>query len=99
MEILLVVKMSRYSKNVFINAEMSKELEKISVKIEWGEYKLAYGYDHAVYYFYQFFKGDEVVTEEDSLFNGLMGTKLGRLLDIFSCNKEHSAFCYLDMEF
>jgi hypothetical protein len=98
MEVLLVVKMSRYSKSVFINAEMSKELEKISVKIEWGEYKMAYGYDHAVYYFYQFFKGDEVVTEEDSLFNGLTGLRLGQLLDLFQC-KQHANFCKLDMEF
>jgi len=91
--------MSRYTMHVEVAEEIQKELKQITdVKFELEKYTLAYGYDHAIYYFYQFFDdNDEVFLEEDTLFEGLSGVKLGSILKLFDC-QPHSMMCYLDME-
>ena len=93
-------KMSRHTVQVEVTEEIQKELKEIiNVDFKIGCYELAYGYDHAIYYFYQFFDKDgEIFLEEDSLFNGLSGARLGSILKLFDCPSHHSMMCYLDME-
>ena len=91
--------MSRWTKKVEITEEIQKELEKLTNTIfKIGKYELAYGYDHATFYFYQFFdSNDEIYLEEDTLFEGLSGARLGGILKLFDC-QPHSMMCYLDLE-
>jgi len=93
-------KMSRYTVQTDVTEEIQKELEKATGTIfKVGKYELAYGYDHAIFYFYQFFDSNgEVYLEEDTLFEGLSGARLGSILKLFDCPSHHSMMCYLDME-
>jgi len=90
--------MSRYTKRIIVTEEIKKDLSDLNVELEVGKYELAYGYDHAVFYFYQFFnESGEVVCEEDTLFDKLHNSKIGNILYLFNCPQAVS--CFLDVGF
>ena len=92
--------MSRYIKHVKVTEEIQKQLREIlDINFNPDQYELAYGYDHALFYFYQFFdKEGEIFLEEDGLFDKLTGQKLGSMLQLFDC-QPHSQMCFLDFPF
>ena len=63
--------------------------------------KIAYGFDHAVGYFFQEFDAEgEITVDEDSLFHGLTnGPLLERLDGIEGIPDEHLCLITLDLPF
>lgn len=61
---------------------------------------VAYGFDHAVGYFYQEYdnENDDPVIDVDSLFHGLTGVRLAEYLKNTTANSDHIRKCILDLE-
>jgi len=91
--------MSRYQiSQIYIDDKLKSELQGVLPELEVGVYDFCYGYDHAVFYFYQFFDGNgELPIDKDGLFNGVTGAELGTILKALGLNK-HSTLCFLDLE-
>ena len=65
-----------------------------------GSKKVAYGFDHAVGYFYQEFNADgECVVDRDSLFSGLSNSEFAELLKKNGAKSQHIHCAVLDLPF
>lgn len=77
-----------------------------------GRWRIAYGFDHAMAWFVQFYpcddKAQEYLNEReddidcigfDYVFDNLTGYELGYILKLFNCQQEHIDACFLDLEF
>lgn len=77
-----------------------------------GLFKVVYGFDHATFYFVQFYPIDEAAKKEtkrvtnrtecfniDTISHGLKGIQLGFLLKIINADEAHAIACVLDSQF
>ena len=81
---------------------MSRYVKKVNDKVT-----IAYGWDHAIGYFFQKFNDDLISDEneegieidEDSLFHKLSNSKFVEYLMKYECKQEHINAVLMDLEF